>query len=266
MDAKEPRIEKIEYTEKFVAFIDILGFKNLILNSDLGKSRETIRFISDSIGIIRRNLNANNITDFRATYFSDNICISSSIDKLGISISYLIHAISEFQLFWALRGIFVRGGISVGRHYEDNNIIFSRGLVIAHFLEVKNAVYPRIIIDKDLLKTISRSYLETTQNLQLICCDESDDRIFIDYLAAAGPAGEPIMPFDDIFLRHKDSIVKQIKQNIGDSHTLDKYRWLARYHNYKLDSYYDSTNFKRPLDELSIGSKNEFPQFNKVSK
>lgn len=47
----------------------------------------------------------------------------------------------------------IRGGVAIGCHYEDNNIIFSEGLIKAYKLESK-AVFPRIILDDELVQHV----------------------------------------------------------------------------------------------------------------
>ena len=49
--------------------------------------------------------------------------------------------------------LYLRGGVSIGFHYEDDNIIFSDGLIKAYYLESKKSIYPRIILDEDLIGT-----------------------------------------------------------------------------------------------------------------
>jgi hypothetical protein len=266
MDAIEPRKEKIEYSEKFVAFIDILGFKKLILNSDHRKSLENIRIISESFEVFRRNLNANGIIDFTAKYFSDNICISSSIDKVGIAINYLIHALAEFQLFLALKNIFIRGGLSIGSHYQNENIIFSKGLIHAYLMEKEKAIFPRILIDNRLLKTLSRSLLEPTHKLQFIYYEETDELGFIDYLAAAGLPGGPIVELDEKFNLHKNAIQYQLEHCKDDLHTLDKYVWLSQYHNFKLCEQWNERDFKIPREDLKIELSNFNLKFHAKTK
>jgi len=51
-------------------------------------------------------------------------------------------------------GILLRGGISIGGHKEDNNMIFSEALVKAYKIEKDKAVTPRILIDSEIIELI----------------------------------------------------------------------------------------------------------------
>ena len=43
-------------------------------------------------------------------------------------------------------GLLLRGGIAVGKPYQDNEVVYGPGLVKAYALESKYAVYPRVIM------------------------------------------------------------------------------------------------------------------------
>jgi hypothetical protein len=49
----------------------------------------------------------------------------------------------------ALNGIFLRGGISIGPFYHENNVLLSLALVLAYKLETERASYPVIIVAQD---------------------------------------------------------------------------------------------------------------------
>ena len=51
-------------------------------------------------------------------------------------------------------GIFTRGGLSIGPYYSDDNIMFSQGMVKAYILETDKAIYPRVVVDNEILQKI----------------------------------------------------------------------------------------------------------------
>lgn len=63
--------------------------------------------------------------------------------------------ILEAQARCALRGIFLRGGISIGPFYYENDILLSPALVRAYKLESRKATYPAIIAKKDDMDAIA---------------------------------------------------------------------------------------------------------------
>lgn len=70
--------------------------------------------------------------------------VMTPYDLLMIFISDLIMA----QAHCALAGIFLRGGISIGPFYYENNILLSPALVRAYKMETELATYPVILISQ----------------------------------------------------------------------------------------------------------------------
>jgi len=63
------------------------------------------------------------------------------------------------------KGFFLRGGISTGSYFADDNMIFSKGLVNAYQLESKKAIYPRVIIDKNIVVRIQNISIESLKEM-----------------------------------------------------------------------------------------------------
>lgn len=135
---------EIKYENKIVAFIDVLGFSNLVYSDKL----EPITHYYEMI-----------LTDFKEA------AIKKDLKFLMISDSIVVHAPQTRDSFFAvvkvlsslqhrllLKGILIRGAISFGKLYvnETDNIIVGSGLINAYNLEMK-AIYPRIIIDRNMI-------------------------------------------------------------------------------------------------------------------
>ncbi|MER2996455.1 hypothetical protein [Pontibacter populi] len=156
------------YSEKIVAFIDLLGFKQSVLNRSFEEINEIIsefnrvlHFADDqnstSLGIahfaskqssgesIRSDANKQNII-----FFSDCVVWSYPMDNIKVDFTFVL---DELLCFFSLlqhglydKGILIRGGVSIGSLYHRSTRIFGEGLIKAYELEQK-AVYPRIVFD-----------------------------------------------------------------------------------------------------------------------
>ncbi|MFM0240281.1 hypothetical protein [Paraburkholderia phytofirmans] len=128
------------YTNRVVAFIDILGFKELIL-----RDRESEVFAALKLAKESEAGQFHNAPKMRLTAFSDSIVIS---DEVGDGFGYvrLLHFTS--YLVWQLleMGVLTRGGIGHGRLHHENGIVFGPALIEAYELESKQAIYPRILV------------------------------------------------------------------------------------------------------------------------
>lgn len=160
--------DKIIDTEpRFVCFLDILGFSEMIDEYDEDLTSNILQDIQEafqiSIQTIETNENTPNkeaLKHLKYQLFSD--CVSISIpyfdreDDFLSNFNLISAFIRGFQLNMMVKGFFVRGGLSIGSYYSDNHIIFSKGLVNAYLLESKKAIFPRVLIDKNILEKLEK--------------------------------------------------------------------------------------------------------------
>ena len=161
-----------EYNEKIVAFVDILGMSEYMRQIKKGKKSDAtmkyniINLISDLFSSTFKD------THFSKMEISDSFVISTNKEQL----SDLINKLASFQLQLLIEtGFLLRGAITYENIIDkiDKNRIIGPAFVLAHDLEVKVVIYPRIIIDKTVV------YKKKTLKLK----EDSDKYIFIDYLS-----------------------------------------------------------------------------------
>jgi hypothetical protein len=193
----------VENKKHLVAFLDILGFKKLIDEHFSGKDKQSLILLkkalkeAEQIAIVysKQYLKQFNIR-FSFRQFSDCVCISmplkqdfTTLETYGI----FINVVRLYQLILLDNRILVRGGIAVGGHFENSNIIFSEGLVRSYKLESQNAIYPRILIDKELLFLIQKNLIEQPENSNIFyklygtsLVKDWDDEVFISPFGMIG--------------------------------------------------------------------------------
>lgn len=142
----------INYKNKIVCFIDILGFADMIDRkyiSDPGKIYDILSEIKTSITDWAEAPIASKI-DLQITQFSDCIVFSFVPTR---------HYFMTFNFFKELsikmimkHGVIFRGGITYGQIFHDPEMIYGPAMNRSYRLESKEAVYPRIIIDKSALE------------------------------------------------------------------------------------------------------------------
>lgn len=159
--------ELVETEPRIVCFLDILGFSELIKRYDDDITSTLLQDIQESFKIATKTLKeAVNQQDkdllkhLKYYSFSDNICISLPFFETKHdfikNFNLLCIYTRGFQLIMMSKGIFMRGGISTGSYFSDENLIFSIGLVNAYKLESKNAIYPRVVIDDLIINRLLR--------------------------------------------------------------------------------------------------------------
>src|SRR5260370_26785242 len=87
--------------------------------------------------------------------FSDCICSSSRFEPDNVF--KFIYTIEALQMNLACSGVFVRGGIAIGRHFENPRMIVSEGLIDAYLLESKEAIVPRVVVSEATVLQIAQA-------------------------------------------------------------------------------------------------------------
>lgn len=262
-----------EYRKCIFAFLDVLGFKNIVVSvgssSDRAMNfvRSLDRIISGCIQSCtecqKTQMDALNI---QYSIFSDSICLWCYIDEdenfsknSRYSFEYiskcysttltLCRIIANIQIRGFTEGIIFRGAISVGQHYCCNNVTFSTALVKAYNAESTFSIYPRVILfsfDDDCIITALLDSLLYTGYVA------EEDWVYIDYLRVLYPT----LRFQHDLISadleiHKQLITKGLCDNSDNPNVLEKYIWLAKYHNSRLMSGYEEKQII--LDESISG-------------
>ena len=183
--------ENKKYGTYYIAFLDMLGFKQLVSNEckfdfiiRVFKNYKFELMITDAEGNIIHSNETTNAT-ITTKIISDSICLYINADSES-NLHCLLYACNMIQ--WELANfdppVLLRGGITEGKLYSDGNIIFGPGLTKAYLLEEQNAKVPRIITTNDILlpyRTQQSNYGETTIDRFLF--RDSDGFYVIDYFA-----------------------------------------------------------------------------------
>ena len=171
-DADLSRQSRRRYERRLVAFVDILGFKNLIgrtLQNPL--AFELTYSLLETLSRRRHDWDASEMVDAseaiamgfvadeqeheamvaklrarnRVIAFSDNIVLSAPFDWGGVS--FVLAAASTLSLELLRGGVLARGGIAEGLLVHEDNLVFGPGLIRAWEIESKTAQFPRVVLD-----------------------------------------------------------------------------------------------------------------------
>lgn len=145
---------KIDYKEKLVAFVDVLGFSEIVYNSDNERIESYYSYLEN------RFKDHISKTKLQYLFISDSIVISA--DDTKENLFELTRLLTKIQCNLLLDKIIVRGAISYGNLYinDEGNIIVGNALIRAYQLE-SQAINPRIIIDRMVIK----KYFDGTEDL-----------------------------------------------------------------------------------------------------
>jgi hypothetical protein len=152
------------YTERYCAFVDILGFSELIAR--LSKGDTPFQALRNLLTIIHTPPDAQELdiyqgTDFRAQSISDAVCVSTAPNIAGLC--HMLMSLQELAIRLLADGFFVRGAVVKGNLYHDNKMVFGEALVRAFQFEQRVARYPRIVITSEVANDVASALLSSRE-------------------------------------------------------------------------------------------------------
>lgn len=223
------QIKDIDYQERIVAFVDILGFSNLIgrIEED-SKLHDRLHWALTHIRSIKESSqNEHSVqSNLKVSVFSDCIVVTGPTDDYHS----VIWTIGWLQANLLGAGILVRGGISFGKVCHSEGLLYGKGMLEAYHIENSAAVYPRVVIDPKLENQLPARYKE------IFLVVDSDGLLFIDPFAFNGSVGNVDAQVEDGWDPHEiylDEVEDQINRNKSTAKKVDhlsKWTWLAAKH------------------------------------
>ena len=159
-----------------VAFIDILGFKEMVKHdSEVPDGKQKFINILYELHLETKKIKDSN-SEIQVFQFSDSVVIS--IPYSATRFIDFCEIVSNYQYRLFLSGILCRGGVSYGKHFSSDSFLFSTGMIHAYLIESREAITPRVVISRDLMDckrsiiALLSSKLETYQNSAFINAQE----------------------------------------------------------------------------------------------
>lgn len=181
---------KENFKERYIAFIDVMGFSNLVNKSRIDNLESYFSKITEVLEDLK-----NDKKEIDSFLISDSIILLSDDSLEGLK--QLLVAVKRIQYGLLWRKILMRGAISFGQVYynREKNIIVDKGFIRAYLLE-QEAIYPRVIIDPLIVRKVGRdrtNFLYKVNNTKKYSfenrlvykktqfCQINDDGVFVDY-------------------------------------------------------------------------------------
>lgn len=171
------------YEERLVAFLDILGFSQLVEQSANDESIQKKLF--DFLRLYSKHKHAKEVFagfrkgdgnrcdasdiealkalyDYRFTQFSDSFIFSAKPEHIS-SIRYFPILIGQFMLHALELGLLVRGGVAKGLMiHEEDGPAFGPAFIQAYRIESGQAVFGRTVLSKGAFDCISCAAADST--------------------------------------------------------------------------------------------------------
>jgi len=205
----------IAYKKQIVAFIDVLGFSNIVYSGNDEALKDYFSYVIEEFAGDRKKYK------FEYILISDAIVIYTDCNKSNLQ--QLCIAIGKLQMKLIMRGIVMRGGISFGNLFidGDKNVIVGSALINAYKLE-QEAGYPRVVLDRGFIK----EFYDSAKDM----LNKNNNRLLID----PPHPYEADLPY--IYFTRKLALVMQPKKlqivvdlmakNLSENRNAKKYLWL----------------------------------------
>lgn len=223
----------MNYEKRIIAFIDLLGFKDLVANADCDRIKMALDILRDFTsdetdfgGKVIKTTKTREITQFSdsivlSAAYNENSAVFDTIYDLQLTVSQLLH-----------HGFLCRGGVTVGELVHTNQYLYGQAMVDAYLLESTKAKYPRIIVDDRLIRiaeTFHAKHHNSEQERDFvneILSKDEDGCYYIDYFAKV--QSELESPNHALqYLTHIENAV----QTLGDPILKAKRDWLVNKYN-----------------------------------
>ena len=206
----------IKLSHYCIAYLDFLGAKQYMKNGDG-------TFLIDLKSIYEEAINSVDFTnivtqkDIGIKIFSDNILLTVEIKKDDpnrvAKIEKIINLAGNIYNDALRHGYLIRGGISEGEFYKDDNNIFVYGkaLIEAINLEEKIAIYPRIVVQNSVKESNPQYFHQ-----------DKDGVWYLDSFIFTGLYN---------YISYKLQLLKMLKQNSKNEKVRQKIMWAISYFN-----------------------------------
>jgi hypothetical protein len=224
-----------ELVKSGVLFLDVLGVEAATRSEDrldyLRRLRDALEEARSVVGIDDQVLHS------RALFSDSLIAAFPLTGPLDIeeTIGPAEVMAARLQLELVDRGFFLRGGLSFGEHYMDEDFAFGPALVEAVQLE-RRAVVPRVVLSAEAASAertaLKRFYggRESPQRQYLLT--DAQGVTFVSYLDVVVDIAEDDDQARTWFDRHRAVVCEKLDEHAGQAAVESKYLWTARYHNY----------------------------------
>ncbi len=230
-----------KYSTHYVAFLDVLGFKDMINNEKFDQIfaifvrlqvkndfkmafRKAVDYsATDNKSMLLQQYNLF-ISELDFYVMSDSIAVSIPASSI-IALQVLLDACLFIQqlLYNFKSPVLLRGAVTVGDYYVDGRVAFGKALVDAYVYSETYCKYPRIIVSGDIAKKHMneiKDYLRSATIIQ----DETDKYYYIDCI------GEHLggLQQDDIKVVNFRKYFEDELDNYPSPSIREKYLWVMR--------------------------------------
>jgi hypothetical protein len=245
----------VSYSLHLVTYLDILGFRELIKHKSADAISKMIRLVREAAAPDSEDKKE---LKQEFEHFSDLVIITTPVYSpeniafpIGLVFAELLKlAIAQVRLID--ESILVRGALTIGNLVRSYNVVYGPGLIRAYELEHDHAFFPRIVVDKLLLRELRTNpalrhhdYKTEIKEIKSLIRRDDDGLFFVDYLRAIESELRDYDSYFEFLSTHRELVKNGLRKFSDKKRIRRKYLWLRKYHNSTVSSL--RRNFGKPL-------------------
>ena len=215
-----------DYSDRYVVFLDLLGFKAEVERAEQNPAER--QRLHDILKLVRDTLCENPSIHMRLTCFSD--CIIFSAERTANGLWEIFASVNSLTFNLLQYNVLVRGGLTAGGAHHGKDFVYGTAVNRAYLLESECAKAPITLISSEVFND-AQAYGEPFMEW---IAEDAPERYFVHYLRQyAEYRHEPIysgkVVLDDPANRIIDFVCQRLNTDIGG--VLVKAEWLQSYWN-----------------------------------
>jgi hypothetical protein len=215
-----------QYTERYVAFLDLLGFKALVAAAEREEAEQ--QRLEEVLDRLSQTLCNNPRFGSRFTYFSD--CIIITADPTPETLWDLFRSIGTLTRNLLQFDVFVRGGVTRGGSFHTAQYVYGTAISRAAVIEKDLAKSPLTLLSSEVYADVERLGVDFLQWLET----DGADRHFVHYLLDfAEYHRTPALPGKVVLDTDAERIAFHISRRLlnDTGRVLEKAQWFQSYWN-----------------------------------
>jgi len=232
----------MNYENRIVCFLDILGFQELINNTihkngtdNTDKIENLIEALTNIRYFVQPSEEYEEKTSKQITQFSDCIVFSFLISEES-GVFYALLEIQWILMNLVFKKILCRGGIAIGKLIHTEKYLFGPALIDAYHYESKCANYPRVIVPEEIISVgkrfCARHHSPDIEEEYIKNClgKDSDGMYYVDYFRSIqSELDEPYYDYP-LYLHELSEIIDKGLQSTNPAIRI-KYLWMKEKYN-----------------------------------
>jgi hypothetical protein len=243
-----------QYELRYCAFVDILGFSELI--NRLAQGATPVAALHKLLTTVHAEPTGKHIrsfkgSDLKAQSISDALCLSAGCSPAGLG--HLFHNLEELSRHLLKDAFFIRGAVVKGMLYHDDKIAFGDALVRAYRLEQDVARYARIMVTRDVAADVERYLNDFDFGELLDSLKQADDGPYFLHVLSLWEVifrveNKPLhrQPYVDECNQIGAQIKRRFDESVDNPRHFEKVQWFAKYWNRTFERYQDIKQIEGP--------------------